>query len=207
MENTNVLFDRKRLVRLIVPLIVEQVLAVTVGMADMVMVSGAGETAVSGISLVNTICVLLIVIFTSMASGGSVVGAQFLGSGDKKTACHAAEQLVMICGLIAQQEARRMKEENYEVVVFQHRDLRHFLMRMRKDSAEENDAAQPFFFDDLDRGVYLICLFLYSLNNAGVFLFSHNLFSTSLNSKRFFDTLERIRDVFREYTTSDFYLC
>ncbi len=98
MENTNVLFDRKRLVRLIVPLIVEQVLAVTVGMADMVMVSGAGETAVSG---------------------GSVVGAQFLGSGDKKTACHAAEQLVMICGLIAQQEARRMKEENYEVVVFQ----------------------------------------------------------------------------------------
>lgn len=119
MENTNVLFDRKRLVRLIVPLIVEQVLAVTVGMADMVMISGAGETAVSGISLVNTICVLLIVIFTSMASGGSVVGAQFLGSGDKKTACHAAEQLVMICGLIAQQEARRMKEENYEVVVFQ----------------------------------------------------------------------------------------
>ena len=119
MENTNVLFDRKRLVRLIVPLIVEQVLAVTVGMADMVMVSGAGETAVSEISLVNTICVLLIVIFTSMASGGSVVGAQFLGSGDKKTACHAAEKLVMICGLIAQQEARRMKEENYEVVVFQ----------------------------------------------------------------------------------------
>lgn len=101
MENTNVLFDRKRMVRLIVPLIVEQVLAVTVGMADMVMISGAGETAVSGISLVNTICVLLIVIFTSMASGGSVVGAQFLGSGDKKTACHAAEQLVMICGLIA----------------------------------------------------------------------------------------------------------
>lgn len=43
MENTNVLFDRKRLVRLIVPLIVEQVLAVTVGMADMVMVSGAVE--------------------------------------------------------------------------------------------------------------------------------------------------------------------
>ena len=53
MENTNVLFDRKRLVRLIVPLIVEQVLAVTVGMADMVMVSGAGETAVSGMYLYN----------------------------------------------------------------------------------------------------------------------------------------------------------
>ena len=151
MENTNVLFDRKRLVRLIVPLIVEQVLAVTVGMADMVMVSGAGETAVSGISLVNTICVLLIVIFTSMASGGSVVGAQFLGSGDKKTACHAAEQLVMICGLIAQQEARRMKEENYEVVVFQgdrgnHRsDVRRNRSRVEQNAADRTtDRKVPY---------------------------------------------------------------
>ena len=75
MENTNVLFDRKRLVRLIVPLIVEQVLAVTVGMADMVMVSGAGETAVSGISLVNTICVLLIVIYGALSYVGVVSGA------------------------------------------------------------------------------------------------------------------------------------
>ena len=82
MENTNVLFDRKRLVRLIVPLIVEQVLAVTVGMADMVMVSGAGETAVSGISLVNDLCTADRD-FPSMASGGSV-GAQFLGSGIRK---------------------------------------------------------------------------------------------------------------------------
>ena len=58
MENTNVLFDRKRLVRLIVPLIVEQVLAVTVGMADMVMVSGAGETAVpeSHLSIRSVYC-------------------------------------------------------------------------------------------------------------------------------------------------------
>ena len=101
MEKGMVLFDRRRLIRLIVPLVVEQVLAVTVGMADMVMASGAGEAAVSGISLVNTICVLLIVVFSSLASGGSVVTAQYLGSGDKDTACHAAEQLVMICGITA----------------------------------------------------------------------------------------------------------
>ena len=47
MEKGMVLFDRRRLIRLIVPLVVEQVLAVTVGMADMVMASGAGEAAVS----------------------------------------------------------------------------------------------------------------------------------------------------------------
>lgn len=41
-------FDRKFLIKLVMPLIIEQVLAVSVGMADMIMVSGAGETAVSG---------------------------------------------------------------------------------------------------------------------------------------------------------------
>ena len=49
------LFSKDQLLKLILPLVVEQLLAVTVGMADMIMVSSAGEAAVSGISLVNTI--------------------------------------------------------------------------------------------------------------------------------------------------------
>ena len=53
------LFSREKLLKLILPLVVEQLLSVTVGMADMIMVSGAGEAAVSGISLVNTISNLL----------------------------------------------------------------------------------------------------------------------------------------------------
>ena len=56
-------FDKKYLIALVLPLVIEQVLAVTVGMADMIMVSGAGDTAVSGVSLVNTISNLLIYIF------------------------------------------------------------------------------------------------------------------------------------------------
>ena len=59
------LFSREKLLKLILPLVVEQLLSVTVGMADMIMVSGAGEAAVSGISLVNTICVLLIMMFSA----------------------------------------------------------------------------------------------------------------------------------------------
>ncbi|MDD7739865.1 MAG: MATE family efflux transporter [Lachnospiraceae bacterium] len=101
VKDTKVLFDRNRLIRLVVPLMMEQLLSVTVGMVDMIMASGAGEAAVSGISLVNSICVLLIMMFSAMATGGSVVGAQFLGSGDKETACRAADQLMTICLLIA----------------------------------------------------------------------------------------------------------
>ena len=83
-KEETVIFDRKMLVKLIVPMVIEQLLSVTVGMADMIMVSGAGEEAVSGISLVNSINVLLIMVFAAMASGGSVVVSQLLGSGDRE---------------------------------------------------------------------------------------------------------------------------
>lgn len=91
------LFSGAALLKLILPLVVEQLLAVTVGMADMIMVSGAGEAGVSGISLVNTISNLLIMMFSALATGGAVVAAQYLGSGDKRAACSAGEQLVLIC--------------------------------------------------------------------------------------------------------------
>ena len=63
------LFSRNQLLKLILPLVVEQLLAVTVGMADMIMVSGAGEAAISGISLVNTISKMLIMLFSALATG------------------------------------------------------------------------------------------------------------------------------------------
>ena len=73
-------FDKKYLIALVLPLVIEQVLAVTVGMADMIMVSGAGDTAVSGVSLVNTISNLLIYIFNALdrwrSSSGTGVRCQ-----------------------------------------------------------------------------------------------------------------------------------
>ena len=76
---STITFDRKFLLKLVIPLVIEQILAVTVGMADMIMVSGAGETAVSGVSLVNTIATLLIYVFTALATGGAVEAIQLVG--------------------------------------------------------------------------------------------------------------------------------
>ena len=65
------------------------------------MVSSAGEEAMSGVSLVNSICILLIVLFNAMASGGSIVVAQYLGSKNKKKANQAANQEMLACLMIS----------------------------------------------------------------------------------------------------------
>jgi putative MATE family efflux protein len=89
------LFSKKDLYRLIIPLILEQILGVTVGMADTVMVSGAGEAAVSGVSLVDTLNILVINIFSALATGGAVVAARYLGNKNEEKACRAANQLLL----------------------------------------------------------------------------------------------------------------
>lgn len=88
------MFSNKSLRNLIIPLIIEQFLAVTIGIADTVMVSSCGEAAVSGISLVDSVNFLLITIFTALATGGAVVSAQYLGKGSRKDASEAARQLL-----------------------------------------------------------------------------------------------------------------
>ena len=92
------IFSNRQLRRLIFPLVIEQFLAVTMGMADTIMVASCGEAAVSGISIVDTISILLIGLFGAMAAGGSVVSAQYLGRKDEKNVARAAGQLFLAVG-------------------------------------------------------------------------------------------------------------
>lgn len=88
------LFTRDDLIRLIIPLIIEQLLLMTVGMADTVMVTTAGEAAVSGVSLVDNINTLIIQIFSALSTGGAVVVSQYLGRRDLDNAKAASKQLL-----------------------------------------------------------------------------------------------------------------
>lgn len=88
------MFSRKELSCLIIPLIIETTLSVTVGMSDIIMVAHAGEAAVSGVSLVDSINVLLINLLSAVATGGAIVSSQLLGKGKPKQACEAGTQLV-----------------------------------------------------------------------------------------------------------------
>lgn len=90
------MFTRRDLAKIIIPLVIQQVLAVTIGMADSMMVSSAGETAVSGVSLVTSLDLLLIFCFSALASGGAIVISQFIGQNNLNTAKNTAKQLVYV---------------------------------------------------------------------------------------------------------------
>ena len=94
-ESSRLLFSNKDISRLIVPLFFEQLLVMLVGIADTFMISYAGDTAVSGVSLVNMFNTIFIYLFTALASGGAVVVSQYLGSGDKSSTNRSAGQLLM----------------------------------------------------------------------------------------------------------------
>ena len=100
-EEKKMLFSQDALKKLLWPLIIEQFLAIAMGMADTVMAASCGEAVVSGISLVDSICVLLIGLFTAMASGGAVVAAQYMGHGDKEMVGRASNQLFIAVGGVA----------------------------------------------------------------------------------------------------------
>ncbi len=95
------MFTNQKLKQLIIPLVIEQILSVLVGMSDIVMVSSVSEAAVSGVSLVDSISVLIINIFAALATGGAVVAAQYLGKGDEQKACFSAKQLILCTVVIS----------------------------------------------------------------------------------------------------------
>ena len=90
------LFSSEALMALMVPLIIEQFLAAAVGMADTMMVSRAGEAAISGVSLVDMINKLIFQLLAALATGGAVVTSQFLGAKARHKASDSAGQLVLL---------------------------------------------------------------------------------------------------------------
>ncbi|MBE6657714.1 MAG: MATE family efflux transporter [Ruminococcaceae bacterium] len=95
------LFSNKDLRRLILPLIVEQILAISVGMVDTMMISHEGDAAISGVSLVDMVNHLLITVLAAVSTGGAVIVSQYIGHRDRDAANRAAGQLITVTTLIS----------------------------------------------------------------------------------------------------------
>ncbi len=94
--NQNVLFDKKFLSLLIIPLVAEQFLAMTIGACDTLMVSSIGDAGISGVSLIDQFSQLMIQLFAAFATGGAVVSSQYLGNRETANASLAAKQLLNV---------------------------------------------------------------------------------------------------------------
>lgn len=164
------LFSKADLRRLIIPLVLEQFLAVTIGMADTVMVATAGDAAVAAISAVDTINILLINIFSALATGGAVVASQYLGMRERKKACDAAKQLLYVALLTSLFISA--------ISLLCRRPILNFVFGHVERSVMEN--AQTYFFLSLLSypflAVYNACAALYrSMGNSRISLFTSAL--------------------------------
>ncbi len=99
-EITNVfeamrVFSGRDLRKLLIPLIIEQVLMSFMGMADTMMVSNVGEAALSAVSLADSINVLVNNLFAALATGGTIICAQYIGNKNDRAAHNASNQVML----------------------------------------------------------------------------------------------------------------
>lgn len=96
IDTSGFLFNNKSLIKLIIPLLIEQFLTLAVGLADSIMVSSVGEAAVSAVSLVDTVMILIINVFAAIAAGGAIVAGQALGQKNQEKGSEVTEQVLLI---------------------------------------------------------------------------------------------------------------
>lgn len=94
-------FTNADILKLLVPLMLEQLLASLMGMADTMMVSRVGSAAISAVSLADSINILVIQAFAALATGGTIICSQYIGSHDTERANKAAEQITLTCFTIS----------------------------------------------------------------------------------------------------------
>ena len=90
------LYSNKKLAALLIPLALDQLLNSFMGTIDTLVVSNLGSAAISAVSLVDSINILIVQAFFALASGGTVVCSHYLGCKSKDHAKEAARQLVFV---------------------------------------------------------------------------------------------------------------
>ena len=95
------MFTKKQIWALLIPLMMEQVLGALMGSMDTMMVSNVGSAAISAVSLVDSVNVVAVLVFTAMATGGTIVTSQYVGANDQKAAINSAEQFLLTTFSIA----------------------------------------------------------------------------------------------------------
>lgn len=95
------MFTNRMIRSLLIPVVLEQLLNSIMGTADTMMVSNVGSAAISAVSLVDSINILVIQAFSALAAGGAIVCAQYIGQRNQERANESARQVLFIITLIS----------------------------------------------------------------------------------------------------------
>ena len=95
------IFTNQMLRSLLIPVIFEQVLNSLMGTVDTMMVSNVGSAAISAVSLVDSINVLVIQAFSALAAGGAIICSQYIGQKNHEMANKSARQVLFIITAIS----------------------------------------------------------------------------------------------------------
>ena len=101
LKEKQLLFTKRQIAAIILPLLLQNLLSIAIGMADSIMVSNKGEATFAGVSLVNSLDNVLVTLFSALTAGGSVVLAQAMGRKDRDYACKAAKQMLYVTTMVA----------------------------------------------------------------------------------------------------------
>lgn len=90
------MFSNRDLKKLLIPLAIDQLLNTMMGTVGTLVVSNLGSAAISAVSLVDSINILIVQAFYALAAGGTVICSHYLGCSDRMHAKKAAKQLIFI---------------------------------------------------------------------------------------------------------------
>ena len=178
MEQQQHMFTNRMIRNLLIPVVLEQLLNSIMGTADTMMVSNVGSAAISAVSLVDSINVLVIQAFSALAAGGAIVCAQYIGQRNKEKANESARQVLfiitaisvavsLIC-LVFQKPLLRLIFGSVEAEVMRASETYFFYTALSFPFIAAYDSAASIFrAQDNTRGPMLISMISNVMNIAG----------------------------------------
>lgn len=172
------MFSNRLICSILVPVVLEQLLNSIMGTADTMMVSNVGSAAISAVSLVDSINVLVIQAFSALAAGGAIVCAQYIGQRNKERANESARQVLfiitaisvivsLIC-LIFQKPLLRLIFGSVEVEVMRASEIYFFYTALSFPFIAAYDSAASIFrAQDNTKGPMLISMVSNVMNIVG----------------------------------------
>jgi putative MATE family efflux protein len=93
--------DYRQIIAIFIPILIDQAFLVSFSLFNTAMISSSGVDAISAVNMVDSLNIFLISIFLAVSTGGTVVVAQFKGSGNSQMVSKAAASTVTSVTLLA----------------------------------------------------------------------------------------------------------